>query len=109
MIKSFRSRAMEQVFNGNVRRVQPNLATRIEDILAALHRATAREDLEKLTGSHELSGKRSATYSVTVTRNWRITFARSPRARMARIAAWAAGYMGCEGCASRSSILASSR
>jgi toxin HigB-1 len=74
MIKSFRSRAMERAFNGDVRRVRPNLAERIEDVLAALDEAQSLAALEKLTGFHALRGNRAGTYSVTVTRNWRITF-----------------------------------
>jgi len=74
MIKNFRSPALERAYKGDARRVNPNLATRIRNILRTLNRADALEDIEKLTGFHALRQNRAGEYAVTVTRNWRITF-----------------------------------
>lgn len=65
---------MQKVFAGDVRRVQPNVAQRIEAILEALDAATSPDDLTGLAGYHALKGNRQGIYAVTVTRNWRITF-----------------------------------
>lgn len=74
MIKSFRDKVMERVFNGDVRRVQPNVAARIATILDALHLAESLDALAGLSGYHALRGNRAGEYAVTVTRNWRIIF-----------------------------------
>lgn len=74
MIKSFRSRALAQAFSGNTRGIQPNVAGRVRNILFVLHSADSLESLKSLSGFHPLTGNRAGDYSVTVTRNWRITF-----------------------------------
>ena len=74
MIKSFRGKVMERAARGDMRGVQPNIAPRIVAILDALKEAQSLEAIEKLIGFHALRGNRSGSYSVTVTRNWRITF-----------------------------------
>ena len=74
MIQRFRSRALQEAFAGQVRRLQPNVAARIRAVLSALDAAEQLSDLQGLTGFHALHGDRAGEYAVTITRNWRVTF-----------------------------------
>ena len=74
MIKRFRSKALKLAFDGDVSKLTPNVARRIVEVLDVLGAATSLNDLEGLTGFHQLGGDRQGTYAVTITRNWRITF-----------------------------------
>ncbi|MDO9382299.1 MAG: type II toxin-antitoxin system RelE/ParE family toxin [Hyphomicrobiaceae bacterium] len=60
---------------GEERRLNLQWVPRIKRILAALNIAGAPDEIDT-PGSdfHELVGNRKGTYSVTVTRNWRLTF-----------------------------------
>lgn len=76
MIKSFKHKGLEKFFLRGVKSgIQVKHADRIRLILGRLHASTSAEDMD-LPGLflHGLSGKRSKTWSVRVSGNWRITF-----------------------------------
>ena len=77
MIRSFRHKGLERFFRrGDYRGIPAQSGTRIERILDRLDAAMRPDDMN-LPGYrfHRLKGDRSGTYAVTVTGNWRITFA----------------------------------
>ena len=62
----------------NPRLIQPDLANRVSNVLAAL---ILSEDMDRFIADaprgwriHRLSGQRQDEWSVSVSRNWRITF-----------------------------------
>ena len=76
MLKSFRHRGLEKYFlKGTKSGIQAKHAKRLRLILARLDASTSPQDMN-LPGLrlHEPTGKRKATWSVTVSGNWRITF-----------------------------------
>ena len=75
MIRSFRSKALEQLFNGKPKLIEAVLRRKVARILFALSAATDVQVLN-LPGYrlHELSGDEAGAWSVTVNKNWRITF-----------------------------------
>ena len=76
MIRSFRHKGLEQFFiTGSKRGIQPEHAEKIERILDRLDSCISPIDMN-LPGYrlHELKGKETGTWSVTVSANWRITF-----------------------------------
>ena len=77
MIRSFRHKGLERFFRrGDYRGIPAQSGTRIERILDRLDAAMRPDDMN-LPGYrfHRLKGDRSGTYAVTVTGNWRMTFA----------------------------------
>ncbi len=78
MIKKFRSKALKLAFAGQVSKINPAVAPRIQQVLAVLDVAQSLQDLESLTGFHALSGDREGTFAVTITKNWRVTFELAP-------------------------------
>lgn len=77
MIKSFKHKGLKRLFeNGDHRGVPAQLAEKLTRRLDALDSAGEVLDL-MLPGFnlHELKGNRKGTWSITVTGNWRITFA----------------------------------
>jgi len=80
-IKSFRHKGLERFFTtGNTTGVQAKHADRLRLILGRLSVAAAPGDM-RLPGLdlHELKGQRKGTWAVTVSGNWRITFAFNDR------------------------------
>jgi toxin HigB-1 len=76
MIKSFRHKGLEKFFLRGVKSgIQAKHAERIRLILGRLNASTSASDMD-LPGLylHGLSGRRSKTWSVRVSGNWRITF-----------------------------------
>jgi len=76
MIKSFRHKGLEKFFLRGIKSgIQARHADRIQLILGRLNASTSASDMD-LPGLylHGLSGKRSKTWSVRVSGNWRITF-----------------------------------
>lgn len=76
MIKRFRHSGLDRFFRrSDYRGIPAQSASRIQRILDALDVALRPEDMN-IPGYrfHELKGKRSGTYSVTVTGNLRVTF-----------------------------------
>ena len=61
--------------SGDASKIKPEWVEKIKRILGALNVATAPQELGiPGFGFHELSGPRKGTYSVLVSRNWRVTF-----------------------------------
>ncbi len=77
MIRGFKHKGLERLFRrGDYRGIPAQSAARIERILDRLDAAMQPDDMN-LPGYrfHRLKGERAGTYAVTVTGNWRITFA----------------------------------
>jgi proteic killer suppression protein len=77
MIKTFRHRGLEKYFSkGTKSGIQTAHVKRIRLIIARLNASTSPRDMN-LPGLrlHELTGKRKGTWAVSVSGNWRITFA----------------------------------
>lgn len=76
MIQKFKHKGLKQLFeSGKATGVNPQHVTRLRNILALLETAEAIEDMD-LPGSnlHELKGKRTGTWAVKISGNWRVTF-----------------------------------
>lgn len=75
MIRSFRSKALEQLFHGRPKWIEASLRQKVARILFVLSEATNAQALN-LPGYHlhQLQGREAGTWSVTVNGNWRITF-----------------------------------
>ena len=77
MIKSFRHKGLERFFRkGDARGIQTQHAARIGRILDVLDEASSSEQLN-IPGMylHPLRGERKGQWAMTVSGNWRITFA----------------------------------
>jgi proteic killer suppression protein len=76
MIKSFKSKALAELFNtGNARKVQPKHVERLKMILTTLNTATHAGQLNAPgLRLHPLKGKPKGRYSVWVDENYRVTF-----------------------------------
>jgi len=77
MIKNFLHRGLERYFTkGTTAGIQAKHENRLWLILARLHASTSVRDMA-LPGLdlHPLKGKRKGTWAVSVSGNWRITFA----------------------------------
>ena len=76
MIRSFRHKGLKELFEtGGTSRIQNTFHQRCQRRLDALDRARRPEDMN-IPGFrlHELKGQRRETWSITVSRNQRITF-----------------------------------
>ena len=76
VIRSFGHRGLKRLYErGDRRRVSPDLADTIEEILGLLDVAERAQDLD-LPGYrlHRLKGNFKGFWSVTVSGNWRIVF-----------------------------------
>ena len=76
MIQRFKHKGLKQLFeSGKVTGVNPQHVTRLGHILALLETAESIEDMD-LPGLnlHELKGKRTGTWAVKISGNWRVTF-----------------------------------
>ncbi len=76
MIKSFKHKGLEKFFqNGSKVGIQATHAKKLRLILGRLHASTTPRDMN-LPGLHlhELKGKRTGTWSVRISGNWRVTF-----------------------------------
>ncbi|MCP5094376.1 MAG: peptidase [Chloroflexi bacterium] len=76
MIKSFKHKGLEKFFqNGSKVGIQATHAKKLSLILGRLHASTTPRDMN-LPGLHlhELKGKRTGTWSVRISGNWRVTF-----------------------------------
>ncbi len=77
MIKSFRSKALKRYWTkGDASGLRADHVQRISNRLSTLDLATRPEDMN-LPGFkfHALSGKMAGRYAVSITGNWRLTFA----------------------------------
>lgn len=77
MISSFKSRALKRFWTKNdPAAVSPDWRRKIHLLLAALDEAEKPEDMMfPGAGFHALTGDQPGRYALTVSRNWRITFA----------------------------------
>ena len=77
MIASFRHRGLERFFtSGSKAGVRPEHAERLRLVLARLAAAVNPQDMD-LPGLrlHRLKGRLKGRWSVTISGNWRVTFA----------------------------------
>ena len=77
MIRSFRSKALKRFWTrSDASGLRPEWARKVERQLAILDQAARPEDMNAITfGFHALTGDLAGRYAVTVSRNWRLTFA----------------------------------
>jgi proteic killer suppression protein len=77
MIRSFRSRALKRFWTrSDASGLRADWVRRIDRQLALLDQAVRPEDVNLVTyGFHALTGDKAGRYAITVSRNWRITFA----------------------------------
>ena len=76
MIQSFSDRRLKRLFErGDRSKVPPDMADKIENVLAVLDSARAVDDVD-LPGYrlHLLKGDLAGLWSVTINANWRIVF-----------------------------------
>ena len=77
MIKSIRREALRSLFEkGNAKGVPPAFVEKLRDILFTLNSAAKLPDDARQLGFglHPMTGNRKGTWSITVSRNWRVTF-----------------------------------
>lgn len=75
MIESFTNKDLENLFKkGYKKGLPPECIEKIRLRLEAIDSVSAMQNLRGLYGLHELSGDRKGTWSIKLTRNWRITF-----------------------------------
>lgn len=76
MIGSFKSRALKRFWTkGDESAVSAEWRNKIVRLLSALEKAVEPADMNYTgSGFHVLTGDRSGTYALTVSRNWRLTF-----------------------------------
>ena len=77
MITSFRHRGLERFFlTGSKARVRPEHAERLRLVLGRLAAAVAAQDMDLPSlRLHPLKGRLKGRWSVTISGNWRVTFA----------------------------------
>ena len=77
MIVSFRSRALRRFWTrSDAGGLRADWVRRIERVLTVLDQAARPEDMDVVTfGFHRLTGDRAGRFAVTISRNWRLTFA----------------------------------
>lgn len=77
MIDGFRSKDLKRFWvTGNAAGIKPDWRRKVGIVLHALEAAQQPSDLDVPGfGFHPLTGNLAGRYSVTVSRNWRITFA----------------------------------
>jgi proteic killer suppression protein len=76
MIRSFRHRGLQRLFETDSRRgIPPDMASRLKRQLDVLNAAREPRDMN-LPGYnlHELQGARRGVWAATVRANWRLTF-----------------------------------
>jgi toxin HigB-1 len=76
MIQSFLDRRLKRLFErGDRSKVPPDMADKIENVLAVLDLASTVDDVD-LPGYrlHPLKGDLAGLWSVTINANWRIVF-----------------------------------
>ena len=75
MIRNFRHRGLERLYEGDRRRIPPEYSAKVERILARLDVAAHPQHMD-LPGYrlHRLSGDLADHWSVTASRNWRLIF-----------------------------------
>jgi proteic killer suppression protein len=77
MIKSFKHKGLEVFYKtGNTKGIQSVHARKLKLILGVLNAACEIRDIQSVSAFkfHSLSGNRKSQHSVTVNKNWRVTF-----------------------------------
>jgi proteic killer suppression protein len=76
VIASFKSKALERYWtNNDASRIRPDWLRRVGLILSRMDAAQTPDEMDLPgLGFHSLSGDLAGRYSVSVSRNWRITF-----------------------------------
>ena len=77
MIKSFKDKESEKIFQGQISRKFPaSLQTRSFNKLAAIHASKTLDDLKSPPSNHleQLKGDRSGQYSIRINDKYRICF-----------------------------------
>ncbi|MFO1135253.1 MAG: type II toxin-antitoxin system RelE/ParE family toxin [Rhodoblastus sp.] len=77
MIKSFRSRALKRFWTkSDASGLRRDWVRKVERQLTVLDSATSPDEMDVVTyGFHRLTGDQAGRFAVTVSRNWRLTFA----------------------------------
>lgn len=77
MIKSFRSRALKRFWTrSDASGLRSDWVRRIERQLTVLDSAASPDEMDIVTfGFHRLTGDQAGRFAVTVSRNWRLTYA----------------------------------
>lgn len=77
MIKSFRSRALKRFWTkSDASGLRPDWVAKIERRLTMLDQASCPENMDVTTfGFHPLKGDQLGRFAITVSKNWRLTFA----------------------------------
>lgn len=77
VIRNFRSRALRRFWTkSDASGLKPEWARKVERQLTLLDSAGRPEDMDVVTfGFHRLTGDQAGRYAITVSRNWRLTFA----------------------------------
>ena len=76
-IRNIRHKGLRRfVEKDNSSGMPPDFVEKIRNIISFLQEIESIEELKPIVGwrAHQLSGDRKGTWSLTVTRNWRITF-----------------------------------
>lgn len=77
-IRSVRHKGLRRLLeNGDASGLQPQVVDKVVKILAFLQDMVAEDELRSVPTwkPHQLTGDRKGTWSLFVTKNWRITFA----------------------------------
>ena len=75
MIRSFRHKALKELFCGRPKGIEADLRRKVSNILLVLSAAEGPQSMNLPGfGLHELQGARKGTWTVAVNKNWRITF-----------------------------------
>jgi proteic killer suppression protein len=76
MIESFRHKGLKRLFeSGDRSKIRPDLAEKVERILARLDAAGSAEDMNVAGfGLHPLTGDLKGYWAIVVSRNWRVIF-----------------------------------
>ncbi|MEM7551056.1 MAG: type II toxin-antitoxin system RelE/ParE family toxin [Bacteroidota bacterium] len=76
MIESFRSKSLKLLFEkDDPSRIKSDHVDKVRRVLSRLHRAVKIKDMNAPgLGLHQLKGDLQGYWSVTVKKNWRITF-----------------------------------
>lgn len=76
-IRNFLHKGLRRLYEDDGAKGVPAVAAdKLRDILFALERLTSPEQLHSIPSwhTHQLTGNRKGTWSMSVTRNWRLTF-----------------------------------
>lgn len=76
MIHNFKDKGLKLLFEkGDSKKIKSDFVRKIENILTRLHATKEIRDMNAPgLNLHQLKGNKKGTWSVTVKKNWRITF-----------------------------------